>query len=243
MKNQNNLTAEQQQLVNEILNRKQLEVESLVEATLKSDKNDTKEEIVKKQKEILNKKVKENEEKIAKNKREKNRRKKHGKKTEGNKVKQSYLEDAKRRDEWEKRQTEKFREEQKKKNKIRDRFREQLEALERRERLEEKRRRQQDHIPMKTKDEEKMPKIYRIKNVMVKHKKNKKEKNNNYKLIKGMKRYIENIRFYEVSKNTVNKKHEKGFKEKLAFSINHKKALENIEANNQEQKNIEPRYI
>ena len=39
----NNLTAKQQ-LVNEILNRKQLGLESLVEATLKSDKNDTKEE-------------------------------------------------------------------------------------------------------------------------------------------------------------------------------------------------------
>ena len=56
----NNLTAKQQQLVNEILNRKQLELESLVEATLKSDKNDTKEEIIKKQKEILSKKEKEN---------------------------------------------------------------------------------------------------------------------------------------------------------------------------------------
>ena len=60
----NNLTAKQQQLVNEILNRKQLGLESLVEATLKSDKNDTKEEIIKKQKEILSRKEKENQEKL-----------------------------------------------------------------------------------------------------------------------------------------------------------------------------------
>ena len=67
----NNLTAKQQQLVNEILNRKQLGLESLVEATLESDKNDTKEEIIKKQKEILSRKENENQEKTTKNKKEK----------------------------------------------------------------------------------------------------------------------------------------------------------------------------
>ena len=116
----NNLTAKQQQLVNEILNRKQLGLESLVEATLKSDKNDTKEEIIKKQKEILSRKEKENQEKTTKNKKEKeqNTSKELDKNTEKSIIKQSYLEDAKRRDEWEKRQTERFRGEQKKKNKI-----------------------------------------------------------------------------------------------------------------------------
>ena len=56
-KNQNELTTEQQQLVNNVLNMENLKVESLVEATLKV-KNSSKQEIEKKQKEILDKKKK-----------------------------------------------------------------------------------------------------------------------------------------------------------------------------------------
>ena len=56
-KNQNELTTEQQQLVNNVLNMENLKVESLVEATLKV-KNSSKQEIEKKQKEILDKKIK-----------------------------------------------------------------------------------------------------------------------------------------------------------------------------------------
>lgn len=234
----NNLTAKQQQLVNEILNRKQLGLESLVEATLKSDKNDTKEEIIKKQKEILSRKEKENQEKTAKNKKEKekeqNTSKELDKNTEKSIIKQSYLEDAKRRDEWEKRQTERFRGEQKKKNKIRDNILEQLEKLERKERLEEKRRRQQEHKPIKE-----TPKKYKIKNIIIKRRKNKKQDITKYNLIRGVKIYIENIRFYGLNYKIM----ENDFKKGLAFSVNHKKALENVENNNQKNIKIEPRYI
>ena len=231
----NNLTAKQQQLVNEILNRKQLGLESLVEATLKSGKNDTKEEIMKKQKEILSRKEKENQEKTTKNKKEKeqNTSKELDKNTEKSIIKQSYLEDAKRREEWEKRQTERFRGEQKKKNKIRDNILEQLEELERKERLEEKRRRQQEHKSIKE-----TPKKYKIKNI-IKRRKNKKQDITKYNLIRGVKIYIENIRFYGLNYKTM----ENDFKKGLAFSVNHKKALENVENNNQKNIKIEPRYI
>ena len=231
----NNLTAKQQQLVNEILNRKQLGLESLVEATLKSGKNDTKEEIIKKQKEILSRKEKENQEKTTKNKKEKeqNTSKELDKNTEKSIIKQSYLEDAKRREEWEKRQTERFRGEQKKKNKIRDNILEQLEELERKERLEEKRRRQQEHKSIKE-----TPKKYKIKNI-IKRRKNKKQDITKYNLIRGVKIYIENIRFYGLNYKTM----ENDFKKGLAFSVNHKKALENVENNNQKNIKIEPRYI
>ena len=231
----NNLTAKQQQLVNEILNRKQLGLESLVEATLKSGKNDTKEEIMKKQKEILSRKEKENQEKTTKNKKEKeqNTSKELDKNTEKSIIKQSYLEDAKRREEWEKRQTERFRGEQKKKNKIRDNILEQLEELERKERLEEKRRRQQEHKSIKE-----TPKKYKIKNI-IKRRKNKKQDITKYNLIRGVKIYIENIRFYGLNYKTM----ENDFKKGLAFSVNHKKELENVENNNQKNIKIEPRYI
>ena len=56
-KNQNELTTEQQQLVNNVLNMENSKVESLVEATLEA-KNSSKQEIEKKQKEILDKKIK-----------------------------------------------------------------------------------------------------------------------------------------------------------------------------------------
>ena len=65
-KNQNELTTEQQQLVNNVLNMENLKVESLVEATLKV-KNSSKQEIEKKQKEILDKKIKDIKKKKRKN--------------------------------------------------------------------------------------------------------------------------------------------------------------------------------
>ena len=51
---------------------------------------------------------------------------------------ESYIEDAKRRDEWEKKQTERFRKKEKEREKIRNNIREQLEVLQRKEEIERK---------------------------------------------------------------------------------------------------------
>ena len=96
---------------------------------------------------------------------------------------ESYIEDAKRRDEWEKKQTERFRKKEKEREKIRNNIREQLEELQRKEEIERKRKK---HIT-----------------------------------------YIE-----------------KEFRESLAYSINHQKAIENTKNKRKETNNeIEQKYI
>ena len=52
-----NLTDEQKILINKILKMNNMKTESLVEATAKSRKEDSKDQIIKRQKEILNRKI------------------------------------------------------------------------------------------------------------------------------------------------------------------------------------------
>ena len=85
-----------------------------------------------------------------------------------------------------------------------------------------------------------------MKNTIKKQTENIKRKIVNYKVVRGIKRYIENMEFYEKNHKIfeARKKNERranSFKERLAYSINHERAIKNVK--NMENNEFEPRYI
>ena len=288
--NYNKLTKSQQQLVNSILNRKDLEIEAFFDAkkelTQEKGKKVSDEELKKRQKEILDKKTakqqKEYEKQVINEEIDKELLKwkeQEIKETEERKQKVNeilneikikndteYSEKTKRRDEWERRQTEKFREKYKIRERKRENLLEQLRDLERKEKLKE---RNKDKMDDKKTDTDKKS-VYEtnpnknskikitdlIKNSKLFENTQKKVKQGkrkivNYKIIKGIKTYIHNMEFYEANKRiilpskqqTKLTKQNKSFREYLHEEIDHYKAIQNSQNSKQIQKELKTRYI